>query len=392
MYNYSSLDHELDGLLQAICQELQISKSQYSEAETSYHSVSGWLASDEKRFPDIDIDIYPQGSLKIGTTVHPIMQQEFDLDFVCELNIDWEKYENATIVLDLIEERLMEHKTYAPMVERKNRCIRLNYKSNFHMDILPACPANEGSADSIKVPDSKQMTWKDSNPKGYAKWFEKKAIDFKPIFEYRDILMKSAEIEELPDIEPIEIKPPLKRAVQLIKRYRDIYFKNDSEMAPVSIVLTTIAGQLYNGQGSVNKTITEILKELTQSLNTNKEIIVINPMNEKEILSERWDDDQLLYEKFVKFINEFNIQWTNLNNIKNEGIVETSKLLKAMFGEEPINKSLIKQAKLNENYRKMNKLGITSTGLLAVSTVTGVSTEAASKEIIPVKKNTFYGD
>ena len=45
--------------------------------------------------------------------------------------------------------------------------------------------------------------------------------------------------EELTEQVPYEIKPPLKIAVQLAKRYRDVYFKNDEENTPPSIVLTT---------------------------------------------------------------------------------------------------------------------------------------------------------
>lgn len=386
MYNYSSLEHQLDELLQSICQELQITQSIHSRVDTSYHAVAEWLAADEERFPDIDIDIYPQGSLRIGTTVRPINQQEFDLDLVCELKVNWEKYKNATEVLDLIEARLREHKTYAPMVERKNRCIRLNYKNNFHMDILPACPVKQDSRGCVKVPDRKQNDWKDSNPKGYANWFEEKAKDFTPKFEYRFLLEKSAEIEQLPDLEPVEIKPPLKRAVQLIKRYRDIYFCEELDKAPISIVLTTIAGRLYKKQGSVNEAITDILNELCRIVSNDGKITVVNPMNELEILSERWDENPSLYKHFVEFIQNFREEWIKLNEMKSEGIIEVTTLLKKMFGEEPINKSLIKQAELSEAYRNMDKLSITKTGVLSVAPV------AAAKEYIGVRKNTFYGE
>ena len=38
-----------------------------------------------------------------------------------------------------MEQRIRLHKTCAPMVQRQNRCIRLNYANEFHMDLLPAC-------------------------------------------------------------------------------------------------------------------------------------------------------------------------------------------------------------------------------------------------------------
>lgn len=380
-----SKNHQLDELLQSICEELQISKSQYEQAETSYNAVANWLSEDEKRFPDIDIDIYPQGSLKIGTTVHPILNQEFDLDFVCELNLDWEKYENPVEVLDLIEESLLENKVYAPMVERKNRCIRLNYKRNFHMDILPACPVKKDLNGCVKVPDRKLVDWKDSNPKGYASWFEETAKDYDVSFNNQILMEKSAEIEKMPEVEPIQIKPPLKRAVQLMKRYRDVYFEENPEKAPISIVLTTLAGEFYGKQPSVHDAIEGILDEILNATKSGK-ITVYNPMNKSEVLSERWNENPELYDSFLLFIRDFRGKWTEINDAKEKGFVEVASLLKEMFGEEPISKGLNKQAKVNEAFRQTGKLGITAAGLVSfVPTV-------AAEGLTTVKRNTFYGE
>jgi len=387
MYGFPSKEHQLDELLQRICRELQITKTQHEQAETSYMAVAKWLSDDKERFPDIDINIYPQGSLRIGTTVRPILQQEFDLDLVCELNLEWKKYENPIKILDLIEERLKEYDTYAPMVERKNRCVRLNYKRNFHMDILPACPVIlHDTGGCVKVPDRKEEDWKDSNPKGYANWFDEIASHYEPVFEYSTLLEKAAEIDKLPDVEPVEIKPPLKRAVQLIKRYRDVYFKDTPKEAPISIVLTTLAGRVYQGQGSVNETITGILEGIQEMVQKQQKIIVRNPMNELEILSERWDSEPKLYEHFLQFISEFCKKWKEVNDLKHAGFIEVTDVLKQMFGEEPINKGLTKQAMFTQEMRKRGKLGVTSAGILATTPV------AASKEIVPLKRNTFYGD
>lgn len=380
-----SKNHQLDELLQSICESLQISKTQYDQAETSYNAVANWLSEDETRFPDTDIDIYPQGSLKIGTTVRPILDQEFDLDFVCELNLDWKKHENPTEILDLIEERLLEHKVYKPMVERKNRCIRLNYKRDFHMDILPACPVKEDFNGCVKVPDRKLIDWKDSNPKGYASWFEDTAKDYDFSFNNRILMEKSAEIEKMPGIEPIQIKPPLKRAVQLMKRYRDIYFEENPQDAPISIVLTTLAGEFYDKQPSVYDAIEGILEGILKASKTGR-ITVYNPKNKLEVLSERWDEDPKLYKTFLAFIRDFQGKWQEINDSKEEGFVEVTTILKEMFGEQPINDGLNKQAKVNESFRQAGKLGVTTTGL--VSFAPNVSAEGFTS----VKRNTFYGE
>ena len=79
------------------------------------------------------------------------------------------------------------------------------------------------------------------------------------------LLEKRADIKPLPSDDNIE-KPPLKRAVQLIKRYRDVYFEENADSAPISIVLTTLAGQIYKGQSSVYKAISDILEGILMNL------------------------------------------------------------------------------------------------------------------------------
>src|SRR5437763_464870 len=77
--------------------------------------------------------------------------------------------------LNLIERRLKDNEIYRHMVQRMNRCIRLNYEHQFHMDILPACRDPKNGGTCLLVPDRKLEDWKASNPKGYAAWFDSKA-------------------------------------------------------------------------------------------------------------------------------------------------------------------------------------------------------------------------
>ena len=263
------------------------------------------------------------------------------------------------------------------MVERKKRCIRLNYANEFHVDILPAHPASQTSNTNIKVPDRKVKDWKDSNPKGYSAWFNKQS------YQYELLLEKRADIKPLPHDENIERKPPLKRAVQLIKRYRDVYFEDELDSAPISIVLTTLAGQLYKGQASVFEAITAILAGILSVLPTDGErLTVLNPTNENEDLSERWEDHPELYKSFVSFIRDFKQKWDRLNELR--GIHEIAEELKVMFGENVINETLEEQAEYMEKARETNTLGVAGAGLLVATT--------KEVNVVAMRKNTFYGE
>lgn len=369
--------NQLDDLLQRVGQKLQISKTQRELAEQRYNAVGTWLSKDEELFKEKDVDIYPQGSLSISTTVKPLQQQEYDLDLVCEIKENWQQKDPIEL-LDSIEKRLKEHDTYKPMVERKNRCIRLNYANEFHMDILPAHPTDNGLNTNLKVPDRKAEDWKDSNPKGYAGWFNERSE------QYWNVLMekKAASINPLPIDDHPDRKPPLKRAVQLIKRYRDIYFEDDLDSAPISIVLTTLAGKHYDGQVSVNDAIDGILKKILSSIPKDGRLIVLNPTNKNEDLSERWDGKPELYQAFIRFILDFKKHWDELNKLR--GIAEIAKELKVMFGETIINESLKEQAELFGQARSTANLGVIgSSGLLVA---------AAKEEVVPMRINTFYGE
>ncbi len=58
-------------LLEKICQKLELSKSQYQLAVDRYNSVGDWLAESEDPVFE-DAVIYPQGSVRLETTVKPL--------------------------------------------------------------------------------------------------------------------------------------------------------------------------------------------------------------------------------------------------------------------------------------------------------------------------------
>ena len=181
----------------------------------------------------------------------PRARQEYDLDLVCELQADWQRIPNPLVLLDAVEGRLCSHEKYKAMIERKNRCVRVKYANEFHLDILPACPDPASGNDCLVVPDCEARAWRPSNPKGYATWFEVQTETLQAFAVQK--------AEPLPEQESVEEKAPLKRAVQLLKRWRDISYARNLDMAPVSIVLTTLAAQHYGRQGSVNEALMGIL-------------------------------------------------------------------------------------------------------------------------------------
>ena len=205
----------LDELLDAICEKLQLSPPEYQLAEQRYEGVGTYLDR-HKLLSPFRPRVYPQGSVALGTTVRPKGRQEHDIDLVCELQIEPAAVTNPLAVLDLVQQSIQESEVYRRLTERKNRCIRLNYVGKFHLDILPACPDLPSGGTCVVVPDCRAQAWKASNPEGYATWFKSRCQ-----VGATAILARAANV---PKQEAVAEKAPLKLAVQLAKRARDVQF------------------------------------------------------------------------------------------------------------------------------------------------------------------------
>lgn len=363
--------NSLDELLGYSCEGLQLSAKDHADADRAYNAVGAWLAAAGSELHRYDPIIYPQGSFRIGTTVHPIGSNEYDLDFVCEMQgMNW-SHIPAVDVLNAVEKRLREHGTYRSMVERKNRCIRLTYANQFHMDILPAAPEIPTNGTCVRVPDRELKDWKASNPKGYAEWFEGRSR----LYSER---LKEMRIEPMPRAETADEKMPLQLAIQLIKRARDRYYLKHPENAPRSIVLTTLAAQAYTGTASTAQTLHDILAVL--SANTAL-MEVRNPANIEEVLSEQWQKDPAAFTEFKNWIQWFGTKW---NDAISSRSMDLSAKLTELFGEDVVKAAYLKQA---------GKIGaMRDTGGLGVNNRTGalVGTLASSAAAVP--RNTFYGE
>lgn len=375
MFDVMNRTGQIDDLLAEICKELQLSPTQHSLAEQRYKAIGKWLA-DAPFFRLANPQIYPQGSLRLGTTVKPQGRQEYDLDFVLEFALRRDQFLNPVELLNAVESRLRESDTYRPMVTRMNRCIRVTYANDFYLDILPAIPDPSMGGTCLLIPDREARAWKPSNPRGYADWFTSRAV-IRKLAEMRN------NVEPLPDHETADEKEALKLAVQLIKRNRDIVFKSDTAgPAPISIVLTTLAAHSYSGQSSVSESLTAIFSGIVSQLPAGSRLRVPNPQNPKEDFSEKWDQIATGYPTFVAWIKSFQRQWAEVHN--KTGLHGVGAVLEQLFGETVAQSAIRKQAVRLQNSRLTGALGVGTLGLIAP--------RASAASTRPIRTNTFYGD
>src|SRR2546426_11492345 len=106
---FTTLSQQLSDLLLRICISLQITPTLYKTAEDHYNAIGGWLADPSSGLFHYRPQIYSQGSFRIGTTVKPRRQEEYDVDLVCELLTDPRLISDPVILLNHIESRLRSH-------------------------------------------------------------------------------------------------------------------------------------------------------------------------------------------------------------------------------------------------------------------------------------------
>lgn len=374
--------NELDDLLNRICIKLQLNKTRKERVEESYNALCKFIEKSDGYFGKFEnIDFYPQGSYRIQTTVKPKGGDEFDLDFILEIKGEW-KNEDPMELLKELYSLFKSNGVYETKVELKNRCVRINYEDDFHIDILPSFAAKRSEYDTnIKVPDRESKDWTDSNPKGYGEWFNEKGdlVDRTILLEKR----VQASIEELPRDKPYEIISPLNKVVQLIKRHRDVYYKEKDMNGVRSIIITTLCANLYDGDSSEYSSMEKIINGISNLISNENEVLEIyNPVNKDEKFSEKWDNDKKEYLDFCKFILEFKKNLKKIN--MSEGINQKVVKLEELFGEKIVKESLIEQAEYISELRKGNKLKI--------STVNGMLITGGTEDYKPIEEHTFYGE
>lgn len=373
---------QLAEILEEMCQAIELSATQADQAEQRYGAVGGWLADAP---PLAGASIYVHGSVALGTTVKPPARAEFDVDLVCFIP-GLTPATRPTDVKKLIGDRLKAHETYRRLVEEKRRCWRLNYANEFHMDITPAIRNPDCAHGGELVPDKELREWKPTNPKGYRRLFEHRA-SLQPMFR----LLKRAGLRA--DIEPyppqMTVKGILRRAVQICKRHRDIYFaQRRSEQAPISIIITTLAArsyewciqnQVFDDEIALLMAVVELMPHFIAF--EGNAWVIPNETTLGENFAEKWNADPALAEAFFEWHRACVADLGELLELVGRDRIQ--KRLGEAFGASAASKAMLP---LVERI-SANRGG----GTLAVIPGLGLRAGAPPAAGTLVRSNTFFG-
>jgi hypothetical protein len=304
---------QLSTLLTKTAEALDIPDHVYEDATLKYEHVGEWLAEEDSELKRYNPEIYVQGSFRLGTVVRPITEaDEYDIDLVCQLAIEKEQTTQANLK-KIVGDRLKARDDLAKILKPSRRCWLLDYPSEnqmpaFHMDVLPAIPNNERPLTGILLTDTELKLWQKSNPIAYANWFYER---MKVIFqEKRASLAESiqAKIEEVPEW---QVKTPLQTVVQILKRHRDIHFRNQEDVKPISIIITTLSARAYRNQRDVYDALTGIVQDLEANWgrggyveNRNGRWWVANPVDPDENFADKWNEYPERREAFFQWLKK----------------------------------------------------------------------------------------
>lgn len=381
---------DLDVLLEQVAATLQLTVTQFERAERAYGAVTEWLAADGSPLAPFAPRMFPQGSAALLTTVRPIRRNDYDVDLACQVErTGWTAMQLYQVVWD----RLASHGTYGPMLEAKDRCIRLNYEREFHLDIVPAEPAPLYGLPmgdlAVRIPDRTVADWTPSNPRGYARWFYSQA-------ETARLAKAAREVTPLPaPRQTVGKNTVLATVVQLIKRFRDLAFADPGreDLAPRSIILTTLAAEVYDGEQSTARALYTVAAGVAARVRAAwpARVVVANPTNPAERFCDKFTPES--YDAFVRFALDLEAAVAELVEV-NGGLPDLRPPLDTLFGAEPVEKAITEFA---TNFRAAAEEGRLRASAAGLSVVGGATSEGSSadtathgRRVVPTHR--FFGE
>lgn len=376
-------------LLEVVCESLELTSSQFALAKQRYEGVGACLAASEQPMLQT-IAIYLQGSTALRTTVKPIGVNEHDVDLVAHVP-DLDVQVSPAMLKKAIGDCLRANGSYAPLLEEMPRCWRLNYANDFHLDITPSIPNPGCHLGGELVPDKSLKAWKASNPKAYKRLFDHRA-KLVPVLRLRkSIATDSARASVEPYPEAGGFKGILRRTVQMAKRHRDNLFLDDPDVAPLSVIVTTLASRSYEWciQNRAYDNELDLVLDVVQHMPDTIEIrrtdgcdkwFIWNETTERENFAEKWNRKPERAEAFFMWHARFSSDLVKLKAVV--GLDHLRDALKGLFGLRPANAAIdslterVSTARSAGNLQVAPSIGLSVTRLPASTSV---------------RANTFYG-
>ena len=371
----------VDSMLRKIASEIEISETEYERAVKSYNAVAKFLNNNIMPY---DIKVIPQGSFRLGTVTKTVTDEdEYDIDLVVIID---KRFINPQELKMIVGEALKKSDRYSEKIEEGKRCWTLEYaeSSKYHMDILPSMKSDTYMTTKELIMTHKEnkdaeYEFRRTNPEAYYDWFLERMMTEREKLIEEYAVRNKLEIVNVPEY---KIKTTLQVAIEILKRYRDIKFKENPNIKPISIILTTLVAKVYTGKENVFELLEKFSNEYIMHLEKYKEgnIIIRNPVDKNENFADKWPNHPEKREAFFEFVTALKKDIVE-NRILLEGnITEQAKQYKKLFGENIVNKVYENIANSTREKREASNVYIKENG--------NITTQ---KTKVNVRNHNFYG-
>ena len=374
-------ESQINTMLDAAIASFDIPDWQFELAVSRYEGLGHFLMGRAKQCGR-NRDVYPQGSFRLGTVVRSIGgSDQYDIDMVDKHDVCKSSVSQAQLKVDVggdLSRFIASAPDGAPKIKEGKRCWTLDYSlDRFHIDVLPAIPDDDGARDAILLTDKDLRNWQHSNPIGYSWWFRRQmAREFDRMRKEAASVLALRNVEDVPDW---RVKTTLQRAVQALKRHRDLYFLNNTGNKPASIVITTLAAMSFPGHGTLHEVLVSVTKQMPDHLHNRDGVIWLpNPVHPEENFTDRWLGKPELASAFFRWIKQAHVDFAGIG--EGQGLDRGLEAIRNGLGDGPARAAGESLGGLVATGSRLGGLGLGSTaGILS------------TRPRRPARQHTFHG-
>ena len=315
-------------LLYEIIKEISLPESLYKRLEGHYKSIAELLCAPKD--PELsDLMIFPQGSVLTRTLTRALPGSDVDVDAVAF------RQQGTRLTprqwMDSLLKELTERVRTSGHVKRRKRCVTVKYDDSVlpaHVDVTLAIPtpgnAKADGTGPLEVPDYPSDRWHPTNPKDFAAWVNDVSKTRLPLAQttvrFAEALAK-ADVQPMPNHEDSIAFDPLRVAIKLAKRHRDLFARRNrcEDFQPLSVIITTLIGKAYlrvamdlvagNRQLTLPQALEAIadqmVLEFDATVSGSGYWVLRNPRRPDENFAEKWNSQPEYAAVFFQWHEEF---------------------------------------------------------------------------------------
>lgn len=161
----------IDALNDFLKNSVNLNQTRLDQLDGRVKAIVGYL-KDDTTIGALYDGYVPQGSWAHRTIIRPVGDyDEFDADFLLQLQEkpDWQT--DPSEYLRQLRAAFRRSSTYQDMVQKKTRCVRIDYANDCHIDVVPCLILSDGRQVII---NSAENRFEGTNPQGFTDWMRDK--------------------------------------------------------------------------------------------------------------------------------------------------------------------------------------------------------------------------